>query len=396
MAARDCTCWIGSLCFALTAMAAGAFAQAPPATPGPSPDAAIAASRPVVREKRDGPVTLRVEADRDRMDLMSAALLTVTVEAESGVEVTLPEIHGVLGEFVARPEGEAQRSEDGGLSRTIQTFVLEPVRPGAATTGAIGVEYVDARPRADGTAGETRGTVEIEPIVVTVVGDLADARGPVGLPWAGLAPIWWWVIGLVAGTVAVALAARWWAGRGRVAQPTAARRAVVAPAHVWALAELERLLAEGLVARGKVQEFYYRINALVRGYIERRFGLMAGEQTSEEFIASLRGSPQLADGHKAMLRRFVDACDPVKYARQIPGEDEINWVAASARRFIEETADRGEGNGETGVLGDRADDRAVAGGSVDASVAAHEVVRPRPGDGGATGGGARNDGGAAK
>jgi hypothetical protein len=102
------------------------------------------------------------------------------------------------------------------------------------------------------------------------------------------------------------------------------------------------LAAEGLIERGKVREFYYRINAIVRGYIERRWGLNAGEQTSEEFILALQRSDFLGDLHKTVLRRFVDACDPVKYARQEPAAQENEWVQTTAREFVVETAQTSE------------------------------------------------------
>lgn len=134
---------------------------------------------------------------------------------------------------------------------------------------------------------------------------------------------------------AVALLSRW-LSRGKSA-PTA-RAAPRVPAHVWALAQLDMLAAEGLVERGKIQDFYYRINFIVRRYIELRFGLMAGEQTSEEFVRELQRAAILAPGHKDVLRQFVSACDPVKYAKHQPDASEIDWVQTTARQFVLQTA----------------------------------------------------------
>lgn len=303
------------------------------------------APQPIRREKRDGPVLLRVELDRDRTDLLTSIRLTMTVDAERGVKISTPEAKGVLGDFVVKQSGDIRRSETADGVRAVLEQVLEPVVPGTAVTGPIAIEYEDARERLDGSTGKSHGVVTIDPIAVIVEGELADAKGPVSLAWAGLPPIWWWVIGVIVGTAAVALAARRLVRRRGGLAPPAANEAQIVPSHIWALGELDRLIAERLVPRGLVQEFYYRINALLREYIERRFGITAGEQTSEEFIRSLRDSNYLQAAHKTVLQQFVDACDPVKYARHTPGDADVKWVEDTARRVIVETADAG-GNGE--------------------------------------------------
>jgi hypothetical protein len=149
---------------------------------------------------------------------------------------------------------------------------------------------------------------------------------------------------VVVAMVAIALAARWWRRRRELAQRELPRvRRLIA--HEWALAELDKLAAENLVGRGLVQEFYYRINGLLRRYIELRFGLAAGEQTSEEFIRALQHAVLFDPQHNEVLRRFIAACDPVKYARHRPERSEIDWVHATAREFVLETAERGGEDG---------------------------------------------------
>ena len=49
---------------------------------------------------------------------------------------------------------------------------------------------------------------------------------------------------------------------------------------------LPALVTEDLIARGLIQEFHYRTSGIVRGYIERRFGVSAPEMTTEEFLTA--------------------------------------------------------------------------------------------------------------
>jgi hypothetical protein len=109
------------------------------------------------------------------------------------------------------------------------------------------------------------------------------------------------------------------------------------PPHIWALGQLDDLLAAKLIERGMVHEFYYRLSGIVRTYIELRFGLMAPERTTEEFLVEAERSDALGWGHKDLLGEFLGACDLVKYARHEPRGAEIDASTQAARRFISET-----------------------------------------------------------
>ena len=306
-------------------------------SPSDSPSATGPAASPVTRTAEDGPVKLTVHTDRDAVGPDDRLMLTLTIEAERGVEIQAPVFENVLGSFVIVDEAKPEPTAGDMTARLEHTYTLEGVLPGEHDIPAITVEYTDDRPRADGSRETTTGSVATAPIPIRVDLGLADVKGPATLPMSLPRKIILWAVGLVAAMVAVALAARWWRKRRAIKEEQAplARRLV---AHQWALAELDRLMAENLIAAGRVQEFYYRLNGLIRRYIELRFGLMASEQTSEEFIRALHRSPALDEPHKDLLREFTEACDPVKYAAIVPQRDDVDWVAESARRFVRETA----------------------------------------------------------
>ncbi len=76
---------------------------------------------------------------------------------------------------------------------------------------------------------------------------------------------------------------------------------------------------------------------MLRRYIELRFGIHAGEQTSEEFLAAVQRGTAFEPRHREVLSRFVRACDPVKYAAVQPTDDAAAWLDGTARAFIAET-----------------------------------------------------------
>lgn len=300
-------------------------------------------STAVRREAEAGPVRMTVEVDRAKATVPEQIRLILTVVSEKGVQVELPEIAGTLGDFSVEDVVDDEPERDKYSEMRCRVVRLGAVLPGSCTIPSLSVTFVDPREKADGSNEPYADQVATEPIAVTVLGGPADIKGPVmvPLPWQ------YRLLGLIAcavlAMVVVALLARWWVRRARTQRALRVEQKRLLP-HEWAMSELDKLAAEGLIDRGLVREFYYRINTLLRRYIELRFDLMAGEQTSEEFIRSLQDGARFDERHKQVLRRFVAACDPVKYARQQPSPDEIDWVQVTARDFVQQTAMNGERN----------------------------------------------------
>lgn len=289
---------------------------------------------PASRTMERGPIKATVEVDHDAVAIPEPITLTLTVEAERGVEVIMPEFTDLLGPFGIQKIDKAEPTQDDLYRREKWTLTLEPFLPGTQSIPPMTIAYIDARERADGSTAEIRDSIDSAELPVTVSQTLADIKPPIAIDAPTSLTLLYWALGVIAAVALVALIAR----RLRRGIDEDAPVAPIVPAHVWALSQLDMLAAEGLIERGRVQEWYYRINAIARQYIERRYGLMAGEQTSEEFLRDLQRSPQLAPKHKEMLQQFVSACDPVKYARHLPGPDDIRWVETSARAFVLETA----------------------------------------------------------
>lgn len=298
---------------------------------------ATAPAEPVVRQAETGPVRLTVTADRDRFTIPEQMHVAVRVEAELGVEVGVQAFEGFMGPF-AIADVKQSTPDCGESTQCVQwTYTLDGILPGTHEVPALTAKFRDAREKADGSSGVYEDVVTTEPMPIVVSHDLADIDGPVALPMPLRYRLMLWAAGVVGAMVAFALLVRGWR-RHRADVAAALPYARVVAPHVWALGELDKLDRENLVGRGLFHDYYYRVNGLLRGYVELRFGLMAGEQTSEEFLRSLADDSALSPHHKELLERFVAACDPVKYAKQIPGREEAVWVGSAARSFVVQTA----------------------------------------------------------
>ena len=78
----------------------------------------------------------------------------------------------------------------------------------------------------------------------------------------------------------------------------------------------------------------------MRGYIERRYTVSAGEMTTEEFLVAAVADARFGQATTDELKRFMTACDLVKYARHTPTSAESDDAYRAATEFVERTCAR--------------------------------------------------------
>ena len=199
--------------------------------------------------------------------------------------------------------------------------------------------------------------LETEPIEITVTSVLPadvditepkDIAPPVELPRATLPWLPWLIGGAVLGLGV--LAALLWRRRRRFGTPRPEPR----PAHLLALAELERLERTLPRDRPGSAEAYVRLAAILRRYVAWRFGLSAPTQTTEELLASVDRSGGPIAARRQLIGRVLGQCDLVKFARRHPATGHVQRCLHQARDFVEQTADE-----RALVLEPTADERAL-------------------------------------
>lgn len=293
-------------------------------------------AEPVVKTTDRGPVKLTVTAGKGTISIAERLDLTIEVQAASDIEVEMPQFGDALAEFEIRDfHDQPVKVADDGEKTYTQVYDLDIFLSGEYTIPGITAKY-----RTPGS--EEYAELTSDPITITVKSLLegefdpqkfADVKPVATLPvdhhWSTVALA---VVGGGAGVVVLALLVLWLVRRSR--RPAEVLRI---PAHEWALSALRALAEAKLIEAGRIQEFYYRLSEIARQYIERRFGLMAPERTTEEFLIEMRSSNALAAEHQVLLGEFLEACDMVKYARHEPDNAEIERAFNAARDFVTET-----------------------------------------------------------
>jgi hypothetical protein len=289
-----------------------------------------------------GPVQVTVRAPRSAIDVGEKLDIAVDVVFEAGVEVRMPVFEDSLGPFAIRgvrtPPDTPVAPGTETTRRWVHTWTVDTFSAGSVTVPEITVAFTDAR-----TDDVVESSVVTESLAIEVRSALTGDEGeadyrdirtalevPVGMSAAG------WIVASIAAAVLVAGAGGLlaWRARRRGAEATVPEP----PAHVWALRMLAALEADDLIGRGDAEAFYTRLSGIVREYIERRFGIMAPERTTEEFLREARRSASLEDRHKSLLAEFLRAADLVKFARHVPTTDECRAAFDAARGFVEQTA----------------------------------------------------------
>jgi hypothetical protein len=152
------------------------------------------------------------------------------------------------------------------------------------------------------------------------------------LPMGADLPMWVWAAGALM-LILVILCAWWWFRRRKAGHGATLPTPVVAP-HVEALVQLDALAAD-ISIDGKV--FYFRLSAIVRHYLERRFDIPAAEMTTEELLPAvdrLRLPLDVGQSFKAFCR----AADPIKFAGVAVNREHMAQDLAFARNLVTCTA----------------------------------------------------------
>ena len=293
------------------------------------------APTPVLKTYESGTVTATIEVNAGSVTVADQLELAVEVIAGEDQRVVFPDVEDKLGEFrVADTRVSDPKLLDGGRVARRQTYLLEPFLPGEYEIPELTIGFSD-----EGADEESQQSIKTDPINIEVRSllpdseeepDIKEAGGPVELPGVDA-----WVYWLIGAAVLLLAAGGYFLWRRR--RVKARIEEAPPPPHEVAYGELDALLAENLIGRGLAKLFYLRLSNILRHYIENRFGLRAPESTTEEFLVVLRGSDALDPRQKDLLKRFLEHCDLVKFAKLKPSPDEIEGAVSTCREFIKET-----------------------------------------------------------
>ncbi|MBN2735834.1 MAG: hypothetical protein JXR70_02560 [Spirochaetales bacterium] len=291
----------------------------------------------ITKTYKRGPAELEVFVDKNSITIAEKLNLKLDLKIDKLYFADLPDWRDDPNQFtlVSVDEPTARLLKDDRFEY-VKSFVLEPFLSGEYTIPSLEIKFWTEE------EGEEKAHVlNTEPINITIRSLLPESREEMRMvdikdvvnpPPPDMTWLYWVLGGLLLGAgmaVAIVLWLRYQREKNKPV-PTIA-------AHELAYEELRRLVAENLIEKGELKLFYYRINDILRHYIENRFQVHAPEQTTEEFMASIQDSTILNAELKALLKDFMVHCDQVKFAEHVPSNIEVQNTFNSTRNFIQTT-----------------------------------------------------------
>jgi hypothetical protein len=279
-----------------------------------------------------GPVHVALTVSPSVVDVTRGVELVFAITAPPEIDVTLPSLNDRAQGFTVGGQFEDDPVvKDGKKVRAVHVQ-LTPVVAEKYRIAPMAIEYVDKAVQPPSKSWFPTKPIVLEKASLTRDEPGHDIKALLDPVW--IAPTFksvvWWIL------AAFALAAAGW-GLWKLA--TRVREniqlAKMSPRE-RALKELEKLLARDLIRQNRVKDFYVELTMIVRRYIERRHGLRAPEQTTEEFLAAAAADNRFQPDVLRKLRAFLQAADLVKFAADRPDEPSIGNSTDTARGYIEQ------------------------------------------------------------
>jgi len=280
-------------------------------------------------------VTLRTAISKTRVTIGDPIRYTLTVEADPGVRVILPNLGANLGAFEIR-DYDVHRSKVGRRQRWTAVFTVATY-----DTGKFKIPPVDIYYAANGKLGSLRSQpveIIVESLKPEAQADIKDIKPPATVKLT----VWdfrWLISGVVvllAGVIGLRLILK--------RRPTGALEPVLLsepppPPDQEALQALSDLERSRLLEEGKVKEFYTRLSDILRRYLERQFEIPALESTTAEVIASLRNADFVQE-EMALVESVLEVSDLAKFAQFIPPHDRGAQGIDQVRQVVTSTTAR--------------------------------------------------------
>ena len=87
---------------------------------------------------------------------------------------------------------------------------------------------------------------------------------------------------------------------------------------------------------GDLKRFYFRLSAILRHYMERRYGIPAAEMTTEELLPAV-GRLDLSLDLTGQVKSFCLRSDPIKFAGAVADAGRVAHELAFVRDFVRQT-----------------------------------------------------------
>lgn len=282
-----------------------------------------------------GQVSIQLSAEPERIDPAHELMLTFTVDAPENLKVTFPDLQDRFSGFSLAEDFATEPIVANGQIRQVFRWRLIP-KPGEERYRLAPFAVTTLDTSKEPNVMDSFATI---PVVFPKEGERPVVTGD---PEVTLEPEWIaptaktitiWVF-LVVLALAIVAGIIW--GLTKITVHVKEMR--MSPIQ-RAMIELQRLLNRNLTQHGRYKDFYVELTQVVRRYIERRHGIHAPEQTTEEFLSEATKHKAFTTEVIASLRTFLESADLVKFAGQEATDTMANEATDRARAYLKQDSE---------------------------------------------------------
>jgi len=281
-------------------------------------------------QRKERSFDIAVTVDKEIINIGDRVTLKIIAENISGYDVVFPEILDEMPDFSfvgskTVTSGWPRRKEIG------REYVLTSYDTGTHAIPPIKILHKKTEETDWQTIESRRINIEVEALISGEAGDIKDIKG---IAYQKRSVFW---IVLILFLIIGAIIAVWIRYRNRKMDAEVGKIEAARSAHEIAYEALSALKKMNLPEQGLMKEYYSRLSDIIRVYIENRFSLRAPEMTTEEFMETVKISSEMSNEHKKVLKKFLNHCDMVKFAKYGPTKLEILDSYSSAENFVDKT-----------------------------------------------------------
>jgi hypothetical protein len=263
-------------------------------------------------------ITATAKSDKTTVRLSASIRVTLTVEGPAPLRVEVPK-HLLVPESdrdwkVQAVGSPAVTPAGAGRERWEHVYRLDPFADKTLRVEFAPLKVNGREVKPDGFNVEVTTTAEAKEETARPVTPIEELPPPPPPTTSSL--VWWWVASTLLMVVVAAVA---WRVR---------RQPKPVPPREWAGAAFDRL--EQNTAGAALVE---GVAAVVRGFIDRRFGIPATKLTTAELLAAAEQAGWPVE-QTDPLRLLLDDCDRAKFAGDVPDDDGCRDLLARGREWV--------------------------------------------------------------
>lgn len=281
------------------------------------------------------PLQITAQVDNAKPATNDTILYTVTVDKDERLAVEIPQFGANIAGLRVTDAGQGPTRQAAGRQITSYWYKMRADISGVYLLPAVEIPY--ARPEWYQNDGNTEEllTAKTAEIFLEVDSRIADGGSLVlrelkPLPRVQSEIPWLWII--IAVVVLFAVCGVWFMRRRQREEVT-----VIRPAHEIAYDGLAALVDIALSDEAAQRNFFFRLSAVLREYLENRFGINATDMTTEEVSRVLLNITELDDPHKRASLNMLRSYDRVKYAGLLLERENGNTDVSEVKRFVDDT-----------------------------------------------------------